>query len=264
MGRKPKVEMGQLTATRPLELVFLDFVTLDKSSNGRDSMLVIIDAYTKFTKAVPTRNQLAVIVAKVLMNEWIFNYGTPCRIHTDQGRNFQAEIVAELYRLFGIKQSRTTPYHPQGNGQCERMHRSIINLLRTLNQNDKSRWTIHLPKLIHAYNVTLHASTGFTPFFMMFGREKNLPVDNRFGNIGLTEGDWIYETRRKMREVQILVGGRVDREKCNDKQEVDELEKGWQVRVRNRVLGRRTLENIWGDISWTVKGKFKDSSAYIY
>ena len=66
-----------------------------------------------------------------------------------------------------------------------------------------------------------------------------------------------------MREVQILVGGRVDREKCNGKQEVDELEKGWQVRVRNRVLGRRQLANIWGDISWTVEGKFKDSSVYI-
>ena len=144
------------------------------------------------------------------------------------------------------------------------MNRSLINLLRTLNQNDKTRWTIHLPKLIHAYNVTHHASTGFTPFVMMFGREDNLPVDNRFGNRGVTEGDWIYETRRNMREVHILVGGRVDREKCNDKQEVDELENGWQVRVRNRVLGRRKLANIWGDISWTVEGKFKDSSAYIY
>ena len=98
---------------------------------------------------------------------------------------------------------------------------------------------------------------------MMFGREENLPVDNRFSNRGVTEGDWIYETKRKMREVQILVGGRVDREKCNGKQEVDELEKGWQVRVRNRVLGMKTLANIWGDISWTVEGIFKDSSAYI-
>ena len=230
----------------------------------RDSVLVITDAYTKFTKAIPTRNQLAVTVAKILMNEWIFNYGTPSRIHTDQGRNFQAEIVTELCRLFGIKQSRTTPNHPQGNGQCERMNRSLINLLRTLNQNYKSRWTIHLPKLIHAYNVTPHASTGFTPFFMMFGREENLPVDSRFGNRGATEGDWIYETRRKMSEVGILVIGRVDRKKAvGNKQEVDELEKGCQVRVRNRVLGRKKLANIWGEISWTVEGKFKDSTAYI-
>ena len=66
VGRRPRMEMGQLIATKLLELVFLDIVTLDKSSDGRDSVLVITDAYTKCTKAVPTRNQL--IVAKVLMN----------------------------------------------------------------------------------------------------------------------------------------------------------------------------------------------------
>ena len=66
-----------------------------------------------------------------------------------------------------------------------------------------------------------------------------------------------------MSEVRILVGGIVDKEKGNIKQEVNELEKGWQVRVRNRVLGRRKLENIWGEISWTVEGKLIDSSAYI-
>ena len=85
--------MGYLGATRPLELVFLDFVNIDKSSDGRESILVMTDSYTKFTRAIPTRNQLAITVAKILMNEWIYSYGTPERIHTDQGRNFQAEVV---------------------------------------------------------------------------------------------------------------------------------------------------------------------------
>ena len=94
---------------------------------------------------------------------------------------------------------------------------------------------------------------------MIFGREENLPVYNMFGN----RGDWVYDTRRNMSEVRILVEGRVDREKGNSKQEVDELEKGLQVRVRNRVLGRRKLANIWGEICWTVEEKCKDSLAYI-
>ena len=64
----------------------------------------------------------------------------------------------------------------------------------------------------------------------------------------------VYENRRKMSEVRILVGGRVDREKGNSKQEVDELEKGRQVRVQNRMLGKRKLANICGEISWTVEG----------
>ena len=118
-GRMPIIEKGSLSATRPLQLVFMDFVRLDKASDGRESVLVITDAYTKYTKAIPAtskNNQLAINVAKILMNEWIFNFGTPQRIHTDQGRNFQSEIVEELCKLFGIVQSRTSPYHPKGNG----------------------------------------------------------------------------------------------------------------------------------------------------
>ena len=119
-------------------------------------MLVITDAYTKLCKAIPTRNQLSVTVAKLLMNEWIFCYGAPERIHTDQGRNFQAEMVKELCVLFGIEKSRTSPYHPEGNGQCERMNRSLMNLLRVLGKEDKSKWPSHLSKVIHAYNCTPH------------------------------------------------------------------------------------------------------------
>ena len=178
-GRMPIIEQGLLSATRPLELVFMDFVRLDKASDGRERVLVITYAYTKYTKAIPKRNQLAITVAKILMNEWIFNFGTPERIHTDQGRNFQSEIVEELCTLFGIVQSRTSPYHPQGNGQCERINRSIINMLRTLGEEEKSKWPIHLPKLVHAYNSTPHAKIGYTPFVLMFGREERLPIDNR-------------------------------------------------------------------------------------
>ena len=124
---------------------------------GDKVFLVITYAYTKYTKAIPTCNQLAITVAKILMNEWIFNFGTPESIHTDQGRNFQSEIVEELCKLFGIVQSRTSPYLPQGNGQCERMNRSIINMLRTLCEEEKSKMPTHLPKLVHAYNSTPHA-----------------------------------------------------------------------------------------------------------
>ena len=176
-GRIPRVEMGLLVASRPLELVFLDFVGLNKASNGRDSVLVITDAYTKLAKAVPTRNQLAVTVAKILMNDWIFCYGIPLRIHTDLGRNFQSEVVREICKLFGIRQSRTSPYHPEG--MCELMNRSIITMLRTLCSEDKCQ--LPIPKLIHAYNCTPHKTTGFSPFFLMFGREENLLVDTQMG-----------------------------------------------------------------------------------
>ena len=92
----------------------------------------MIDACIKFTRAITTRNKLTIAVAKILMNEWIYCYVIQERIHTDQGRNFQSKVVREICKLFNINHSRTSPYHPEGNGQCECMNRLSINLLRVL------------------------------------------------------------------------------------------------------------------------------------
>ena len=89
-----------------------------------------------------------------------------------------------------VKSNKSLP--PQGNGQLERLNRSIMNLLRTLNQEKKIKWPIHLSKLIYANNVMSYANTGFSPFFMMFGIKVDLPVYGTLrGNKEHIEGDWI-------------------------------------------------------------------------
>ena len=106
----PKVHstIKGFTASRPFEVISVDFTKMEPSSDGREDVLVITDVFSKYTRAIVTRDQKAITVAKVLLKEWFHIFSLPSRIHSDQGRSFEAEIIYELCKLYGVKKSKTT------------------------------------------------------------------------------------------------------------------------------------------------------------
>ena len=115
----PKTQLGSLLAKQPLELLCTDFTKADPSKSGKENILVLMDAFSKFSQAFVTNNQKALTVAKVLVDKWFNVYGIPFWIHSDLGRSFYNEIISNLCKMYGIGQSTTTPYNPHGNSQCE-------------------------------------------------------------------------------------------------------------------------------------------------
>ena len=79
-----------------MELVSIDFLSLERSKGGHEIILVITDHFTRYAQAFPTRNQLAKTTAKVLFEQFIFHYDFPARFHSDQGRNFESSVIREL------------------------------------------------------------------------------------------------------------------------------------------------------------------------
>ena len=151
-----------------MELVCIDFLSLERSKSGYENILVITSHFTKYTQAFPTRNQTASTKAKVLFENFVLHYGFPGRIHSDQGRNFESVLIKQFCKLTGVEKSRSTQYHPMGNGMVERFNKTLLNILGTLvEDSQKADWLSYFAQMVHSYNATRHESTSYSPYFLM-------------------------------------------------------------------------------------------------
>lgn len=113
----------------------MDFLSLEPDTSSTKNILVLTDHFTKFVVA----NQKAKTVAKCLWDNFIVYYGIPERLHTDQGPDFESQLIKELCEMAGIKKVRTMPYHPRGN-PVERFNRTLLSMLGTLETHQKMKW----------------------------------------------------------------------------------------------------------------------------
>ena len=176
-NEKPRAPLHPIEAQAPFEIISIDYIELDKCKGGYRYALVAIDNFTRYCQIYATRNKSSKAAAEHLFNNLIMNFGSPKRIHHDRGKEWNNKLFDELHRLTGIKASNTTPYCPQGNPQAERTNRTFVNMLKALSLKEKQDWRKHLPKLAFAINSTKCNTTNFSPYFLLFGREPLLPID---------------------------------------------------------------------------------------
>ena len=219
--------------TQPMELVCIDYLTLESSKGGYENILVVTDHFTKYSQAYPTKNQTARTTAQVLSNNFFVHYGFPARLHSDQGRNFESKVVKELCVLGGIDKSHTTPYHPMGNGQCEHFNRTLLEMLGTLEPNQKRDWRSYVAPLVHVYNCTKHETTNFSPYSLLFGREPRMALDLLLPPSNAdpvpTYSAYIADLRKRMQHAQKVVEERI--------RKAGEASKAWyRKKVRGATL----------------------------
>jgi len=141
-----------------------------------------ICAFTKFVIAVPIPDKSAITVAQAIIEHVILKHGSPDVILSDLGREWENSLFRELCRGLGIQKDHTTAFHSRGNGAVERFHRSLHSMLAKVVKSHQLDWPDHVPYIVNAYNSTVHASTGYSPYFLLYGREQRAPLDVVLGS----------------------------------------------------------------------------------
>ena len=147
---KQREPLKPIVTTAPFQMVSLDFLHVEASVGGYQYIIVVMDHFTRYAQAYATKDKSAKTAAERVYNDFVLRFGVPETIHHDQSGEFENKLFYNLDKLIGARHSRTTPYHPQGNGQDERFNRILLLMLRTLPERNKSRWRDHLHKVVHA------------------------------------------------------------------------------------------------------------------
>ena len=254
-----------ILVSQPLELVHLDYLSLEPSKGNIENVLVITDHFTRYALAYARKTQTAQATARILWDNFICHYGFPEQFISDQGRNLESDLIQELCKIVGVKKLHTTPYHPQSNGQCERFNSTLCNMLGTLSDEEKSDWKSHLGCMTHAYNCTKHASTTYLPYYLMFGRHPRLPIDVAFGlhkpncSDNCSKSRYIQKLRRRLNYAHKKASKYSSEQTQKYKTSNDKSVKGPQLQVNDLVLvkivahkARHKIQDKWESEEYIV------------
>ena len=177
--------MKPLACSGPGELLHVDFTSIEETVPLKEdpvihNVLVLQDHFSKYIVAYVVKDQTARTAAKTLRNGYFGLFGAPAYLVSDQGKAFTGHVITHLCELYGVQKPRTLPYHAQTNGQVKRMNQTIIRMISKLEEDSKACWSEHLPELLLAYNATCSAVTGYSPYYLLFGRRPRIPVDYLF------------------------------------------------------------------------------------
>lgn len=179
--KEPAAPLRHNLASYPGECWAMDIVgPLEITPSGNRYILSMCDTFTRWPEAVPIPDQKAPTIARAMVDRVIAAHGVPTKILTDQGANFESQLIHQICHTLGTKKIRTTAYHPQGNGLCEKFNGTICDILSTLTNSRGDDWDEVLGLALLHYRTRIHATTGYSPFEMTYGRHPQLLPDLQY------------------------------------------------------------------------------------
>ena len=173
----PKAPLQHIPALEePFSRVIIDCVgPLPKTKSGNQYLLTVMCASTRFPEATPLRNISAKTIVKALIKFFTL-VGLPKSIQSDQGSNFMSGLFQQVMDELGIKQYRSSAYHPESQGALERFHQTLKNMIRSYCFDTYRDWDEGVHLLLFAVRESVQASLGYSPFELVFGHSVRGPL----------------------------------------------------------------------------------------
>ena len=166
----------------PWEEMQLDFVTGFQESEGFNAIAVFVDRFSKMIIVAPCTKEITAPEVANLFIKYIYSrFGLPKIIISDRDVRFTANFWQQIFKCLGTKLNMSTAFHPQSDGLTERANRTILEMLRSFVNPRQTNWVQLLPLMEFAYNNSVNASTGFSPFYLNYGRHPHTAILRAIG-----------------------------------------------------------------------------------
>ena len=185
-------------ATRFFQRVGIDLIEHTQTPRGNRVAIVAIDHYTKYAFAKALKKGSAAEVMDFILNDLYFIHGAMEELWSDNGAVFVGETLDWVEKSGGVKRVLTTTYHPQTNGQTERMNQVLVNTLSKYIDKNQSDWDTLLPATLWMYNTSTHETTGIAPHKMLTGREPRKTIHSVLLAGHNAEGKTEWKAREQM------------------------------------------------------------------
>ena len=275
----PIAPLKPLACSRPGELLHVDFTSIEETVPLHEepvirNVMVMQDHFSKYVVAYVVKDQMARTAAKMLRNGYFGLFGAPSYLVSDQRKAFTGHLISNLGKLYGVQRLRTLPYHAQTNGQVERMNQTIIRMIGKLEQDKKACWSEYLPEILAAYNGTHSAMTGYSPFFLLFGRKSRMPVDCLFPTLHDSPHQAKMEVsvaamQKRLKEAFTVARHFTSQEAARQRRYYDHkagavaLQPGDVVMVcTDGFVGKRKVKDRWEDGGFIVESQLEDWPVY--
>ena len=275
----PISPLKPLACSGPGELLHVDFTSIEETVPLCQepiirNVMVMQDHFSKYVIAYVVKDQTACTATETLRNGYFGLFSAPTYLVSDQRKAFTGHLILILCELYGVQKLRTLPYHAQTNGQVERKNQTIIRMIGKLEEDKKARWSEHLPEMLSAYNGNRSAVTGYSPYFLLFGRKSRMPVDCLFPTLHDSPHQAKMEVsvaamQKRLKEAFTVPRHLTSQEAARQRCYYDCKAGAVALQPRDVVMvctdgfvGKRRVKDWWEDRGFIVESQLEDLPVY--